>query len=90
MYAACEFPKISLKCGLKLEKASAEVGPHNIYDIYDNCPATDLWLKKSGKSMRWLKNHLRSQMDSNVPMAQVCSRPRGPKPTHASHIQHDT
>ena len=70
VYAACDFPmeKISVKCGLQLEKATAEVGPHNIYDIYDNCPATDLWLKKSGKTMRWLKNHLRSQMNGNVPM----------------------
>ena len=39
VYAACEFPRISAKCELLLERASVEMGPHNVYNIYDNVRA---------------------------------------------------
>jgi len=55
----------NLKCDAALEHVSMEVGPHNVYDIYDNCPQTAEWLKRSGKSMRWLLGYLRAKMSSN-------------------------
>ena len=36
------------------------------YDIYDNCPKTEQWLKASGKSMRWLKQFLRDNMSNGT------------------------
>jgi hypothetical protein len=64
-YSSCKFPKTNgLACQAVLADAFNEVGPHNVYDIYDNCPQTAEWLKRSGKSMRWLINNLRSKMGS--------------------------
>merc|ERR1712202_35420 len=52
------------KCEAALEDASNTVGPHDIYDIYDNCPGAANWHEKSGKSVRWLKNYLRKHLSS--------------------------
>jgi carboxypeptidase C (cathepsin A) len=73
VYAACDFPlkgAPSIKCDAALTKASAEVGPHNVYDIYDNCPTTEAWLLKTGKSMRWLTRYLRKQLNENRPRSE--------------------
>ena len=35
-----------------------------MYNIYDDCPQTNEWLKRSGKSMRWLLNFLREKMNT--------------------------
>jgi hypothetical protein len=64
VYKTCEFPKVSLACDALLEKASAQVGPHNVYDIYDNCPSTREWLKRTNKTMRYLISELRSAMNT--------------------------
>eukprot|EP00041_Stephanoeca_diplocostata_P019528 m.422526 g.422526 ORF g.422526 m.422526 type:complete len:489 (-) comp21329_c0_seq1:490-1956(-) len=67
VYKECTFPltgRPTAACDLALETASQEVGPHNVYDIYDNCPQTEKWLQQSGKSMRWLKNYLRARMNT--------------------------
>ena len=37
-----------------------------MYDIYDDCPRTAEWLRRSGKSQRWLLKYLRSKMNSNT------------------------
>jgi len=64
-YADCKFPSTSgVECAIALEAASKEVGPHNIYNVYDNCPSSEQWFAHSGKSMRWLRNYLRDQMSS--------------------------
>lgn len=54
----------SLECDNALEDVSSTVGPHNVYDIYDNCPGAVNWHEKSGKSIRWLKNYLRDHLSS--------------------------
>eukprot|EP00493_Phyllostaurus_siculus_P003763 UN03778 len=36
-----------------------EVGPHNVYNIYDNCPNTKEFLERTGKDMGWLLETLR-------------------------------
>tara|TARA_B110000208_G_scaffold17602_1_gene21131 strand:- start:1502 stop:2782 length:1281 start_codon:yes stop_codon:yes gene_type:complete len=64
VYKTCEFPKISIKCDALLAEASAQVGPHNVYDIYDNCPNTNEWLRRSGKTMRYLLKALRAPMST--------------------------
>ena len=48
-------------------KASKQVGPHNIYDIYDNCPRTSEYLREQGnKTMRWLLSKVRSRFNSDT------------------------
>ena len=64
IYATCKFPNMSMRCENLLEKASREVGPHNVYNIYDNCPRTAKFLRETGKSMRWLRKQLRAEMNS--------------------------
>ncbi|MDC3321126.1 S10 family peptidase [bacterium] len=61
----CEFPKVGLKCEALLEKQSLEVGPHNVYNIYDNCPRTGEYLKKHNATMRQLLLALRSRFNTN-------------------------
>eukprot|EP01051_Picozoa_sp_SAG22_P010461 SAG22_NODE_944_length_6390_cov_3.189795_5_plen_147_part_00 len=38
----------SMACELLLSKQTAEAGPHNIYNIYDNCPRSRTFLEKTG------------------------------------------
>ena len=67
VYAACAFPTISDACSDLLELSSHAVGPHNIYDIYDNCPRTSAYLASMGnKTMRWLLKKLRDRMNTGV------------------------
>ena len=67
IYAACDFPAISEACEALLEQSSREVGPHNVYDIYDNCPRTREYLAQQGnKTMRWLIKQLRSEMNGQT------------------------
>jgi carboxypeptidase C (cathepsin A) len=58
--------ELSLKCAFELEKMSTTVGPHNVYNIYDNCPQAAQLLQAQGKSMRWLKNKLRARFNEGV------------------------
>jgi len=53
-------------CDAKIEAVHKAVGPHNVYDIYDNCPNQMEWLNEHGKSSRWLLKHLRAQMNMNA------------------------
>jgi len=62
----CNFPKVGPLCDALIDEVYNEVGPHNVYDIYDNCPKTEQWLKASGKSMRWLKQFLRDNMSNGT------------------------
>jgi serine carboxypeptidase-like clade 1 len=62
VYSVCKFPKTGLLCEAALEQASLEVGPHNVYDIYDNCPQTEAWLRNTNQSMRALLKFARARM----------------------------
>lgn len=65
IYKACNFHAVSEGnavssfCQAQLSKMHAEVGPFNIYDIYDNCPQTQDFLEETGKDMGWLVKELR-------------------------------
>ena len=64
IYAACDWPTISEACDALLDQSSKAVGPHNVYDIYDNCPRTRDYLAQQGnKTMRWLLTKLRAEMN---------------------------
>jgi len=66
--ASAPTKKTSNDCQTALEDADNTVGPHDVYDIYDNCPgaANEIatWHEKSGKSVRWLKNYMRQHLSS--------------------------
>mmetsp|Transcript_50796 Transcript_50796/g.120696 ORF Transcript_50796/g.120696 Transcript_50796/m.120696 type:complete len:527 (-) Transcript_50796:177-1757(-) len=51
--------KLSEKCHQLLSEMRKQVGPHNVYDIYDNCPNTQQYLATVGRDMHWLTNELR-------------------------------
>eukprot|EP00929_Paragymnodinium_shiwhaense_P108103 TRINITY_DN74430_c0_g1_i1.p1 TRINITY_DN74430_c0_g1~~TRINITY_DN74430_c0_g1_i1.p1 ORF type:complete len:509 (+),score=90.95 TRINITY_DN74430_c0_g1_i1:70-1596(+) len=51
--------QVSEKCRALLSDMAKEVGPHNVYNIYDNCPATQDFLDRTGKSSQWLVSFLR-------------------------------
>jgi len=60
----CKYPSDSngLRCMADLLEMRRQVGPHNVYDIYDNCPATTEFLKRTGKDMGWLISYLRQNL----------------------------
>ena len=67
IYDSCGYTgkvKDPVRCGIAFDKMDQEVGPHNVYDIYDNCPDAALWMEASGKTMSWLRNHLRENMNT--------------------------
>lgn len=59
----CTWPNVTKECDALLDRMDAEVGTHNVYNIYDNCPnqdnALDNWLRESGMTMRTLRKTLR-------------------------------
>jgi len=47
-----------------LSEYRKQVGPHNVYNIYDNCPNQAAFLERTGKDMQWLTNYLRDGMSN--------------------------
>jgi len=63
IYENCDFPNtMSLKCQLNLAEMRRQVGPHNVYNVYDNCPQTSSFLESTGKDMGWLTSFLRTNL----------------------------
>merc|ERR1712125_187438 len=63
--SACDFPDLSAPaCGAALVKVDAAIGPANIYNVYDNCPATGDFLERTGKSMSWLRSYLQEGLST--------------------------
>jgi len=62
--AACDgqFDEPGAACDVLLERVSAEVGPHNVYNIYDNCDEMEERLAAHNKSMRWARQRLRADL----------------------------
>lgn len=53
---------LSLACRAALAGSDLAVGPHNVYDVYDNCAdgtTLAMWYEVSGKSPRWLAAYVR-------------------------------
>jgi len=64
-YEACGFQSGGVpddSCQASLAELDKEVGPYNIYNVYDNCPRTGEFLKQSGKDMAWLSEQVRSSL----------------------------
>lgn len=62
--SACDWTKSyqSSKCSSLLSQMHQEVGPHNVYNIYDNCQETQDFLTRTQKDQHWLTNFLREGM----------------------------
>jgi len=59
----CDFPDIEPnECFLPIYNMMSEVGPHNVYNIYDNCEETTKFLQRTGKDMLWLRRTLHGGM----------------------------
>lgn len=69
IYTACGWNGASptQQCQTLMRQMDQEVGPHNIYNIYDNCPRGYYdQLLSSGKSMGWLRRALRDAMPNSL------------------------
>lgn len=68
VYAACGYDSRNKTLGMSPACAKArfeldqEVGPYNVYDIYDNCPAMGEYLRSTGKDMNWLTQQRRAAL----------------------------
>ena len=77
--SACgDFSKESLACEAQLLKMDKAVGPHNVYNVYDNCPNLDSgkkslreWFELTGKSPRWLRKFLVANMQNPNAYAEL-------------------
>jgi len=61
----CDFSdsnSMSSQCQADLHEMRRQVGPHNTYNIYDNCPDTAAFLERTGKDMKWLTSFLRQNL----------------------------
>lgn len=56
---------LSLHCKILLAEMRRQVGPHNIYDVYDNCQNTQDFLRRIGKDQSWLTELLRNNMHNS-------------------------
>jgi len=50
---------LSPRCKTLLSEMRRQVGPFNVYFMYDNCPQTKAFLERAGKDMSWLTTCLR-------------------------------
>eukprot|EP01062_Namystynia_karyoxenos_P002837 TRINITY_DN1099_c0_g1_i13.p1 TRINITY_DN1099_c0_g1~~TRINITY_DN1099_c0_g1_i13.p1 ORF type:complete len:504 (+),score=212.19 TRINITY_DN1099_c0_g1_i13:72-1514(+) len=53
-------------CRKLTEQMDAEVGPHNVYDIYDNCPQQEQLLRGTGRTQSWLRREMRRSMPKAI------------------------
>mmetsp|Transcript_13239 Transcript_13239/g.29964 ORF Transcript_13239/g.29964 Transcript_13239/m.29964 type:complete len:502 (-) Transcript_13239:72-1577(-) len=53
---------LSSECKQLLAEMDRQVGPHNVYNIYDNCGNTQDFLTRTGKTSGWLRRFLRSSI----------------------------
>jgi hypothetical protein len=53
---------VSSECKSLLKDMRSQVGPHDVYDIYNNCPRTQAFLQRVGQDAHWLRNILQSNM----------------------------
>jgi len=61
IYKACQFPDDSAaSCKATIKEMYTEIGPHNIENVYDNCPNTEEFLARSGRDIIWLKDTIRA------------------------------
>merc|ERR1712166_299798 len=67
----CENDEVGDACDALLYEMRRQVGPHNTYFIYDNCPHTEEFLKRSGKDMGWLTKTLRSSIHNTSATRQA-------------------
>lgn len=50
---------LSEECKRLIDEMHRQVGPYNVYNLYDNCPRTQEYLRRTGKSSKWLQNKIR-------------------------------
>mmetsp|Transcript_4582 Transcript_4582/g.13853 ORF Transcript_4582/g.13853 Transcript_4582/m.13853 type:complete len:495 (+) Transcript_4582:121-1605(+) len=75
--AKCQFPDISDDCESALRTQSEQVGPHNIYNIYDNCPRMREFTEASGATMYDIRQALEAELNTGVPAVQTLERKLG-------------
>lgn len=82
----CKWPRVGPLCAVKMAQMMRQVGPFDIYNIYDNCPSTASFLERTGKDMPWLLNYLKEGMATPVATEQALIDMNGGYPWHCSSI----
>jgi len=72
--AKCNFPDISDDCEDALRAQSEQVGPHNIYNIYDNCPRMFEFIEATGLTMYDIRVALEKEMNTGVSAVTTLER----------------
>jgi len=65
----CTFPEPGVhddSCYVLVYQMLQQVGPHNKWNIYDNCPNTQAFLERTGKDQLWLLRTLRAGMHNHI------------------------
>ena len=67
VYASCKFPAVGNGrqpegCEAAIETVYNEVGPHDVYDIYDNCPSSAEFADAHNLTMRQLLSYARARL----------------------------
>jgi len=63
--------ELSAACKALLSQMRSQVGPHNVYNIYDNCQQTSAFLKRVGKDQSWLTGFLREGLHNSSGTSQA-------------------
>ena len=77
IYETCKWPDTDAACNQLLEKQSQQVGPHNIYNIYDNCANAKTFLEEHGLNMFQLQSALHHEMDTGIPATTTLAEQTG-------------
>ena len=82
--AACKWPETpSPACDKLLGEQSRQVGPHNIYNIYDNCQAAKDFVATTGLTMYQVQQALHTELDTGVSATATLGAALGPGHPHA-------
>jgi len=68
---------LSHDCKSLLKEMQRQVGPHDVYNIYNNCPNTDAFLTNIGKDHIWLRDVLRTNMHNSSETSKALTRMNG-------------
>lgn len=75
-YADCGWnggAKKAIKCEEDVLAMDKQVGPHNVYNIYDNCPGAAEWEAKSGRTTGFARKFMRDNLHNQDVHAELAA-----------------
>eukprot|EP00038_Savillea_parva_P006509 m.164237 g.164237 ORF g.164237 m.164237 type:complete len:496 (-) comp12398_c0_seq1:137-1624(-) len=78
--AKCKFPDISPECEMALRTQSEQVGPHNVYNIYDNCQQMRDFVDETGLTMYDIRKALENELNTGQNPMEFLEKQLGREP----------